>query len=90
MPAANASQKPTAIPSSFRRPEDRDRAADDDREREPEPRRHRPPPEVERLGWFGAEHEEAEHEPEVRRIEDVAPRDLITCFDSSETAAVPA
>ena len=47
-------------------------AGDDQRDRQREPEGHRPPPEVE---WFGtglAEHQEAEDEPEVRGVEDVA------------------
>ena len=53
--------------------EDRERADEDDREREHHPRRHRPPPERERIGVRGTEQHEAEHEAEVRRVEDVMP-----------------
>ena len=57
-------------------PEDREPAGDDDREREREPGRHRPPPELERVGVLRAEQQEAEDEPEVRRVEDVPPAEL--------------
>ena len=57
-------------------PEDREAAADDDRERQREPERHRPPPELERVGELRAEQEEAEDEPEVRGVEDVAAPEL--------------
>ncbi len=57
-------------------PQDREAAADDDREREREPEPHRPPPELERVGVLRAEQQEAEHEPEVRRVEDVTASEL--------------
>ena len=75
-PAANVTQKPIAIPSRWQAQQDREPAGDDDRDGEREPRRHRPPPELERVGQLGAEQEEAEHEAEVRRVEDVAPAEL--------------
>ena len=51
--------------------EDRETTADDDREREHHQCRHWPPPEVERFDAARAENEEAEHQGDVRRIEDV-------------------
>ena len=57
-------------------PQDREAAADDDREREREPGPHRPPPELERVGVLRAEQQEAEHEPEVRGVEDVTASEL--------------
>ena len=75
-PAAKATQNPTAICEEVQAREDREAADDDDRQRERHPGRHRPPPEVERLGARGAEHEEAEDEPEVGRVEDVAAAEL--------------
>ena len=72
MPAANATQKPTAIASRCSRERIDEAAGDDDHERERHPGRHRRPPEVERVGAVLAEQQEAEHEPEVRRVEDVA------------------
>ena len=76
MPAANATQKQTAISSRRSRERMARPADDDDRERERHPGRHRPPPELERVGAAGAEQQEAEDEPEVRRVEDVAPAEL--------------
>jgi hypothetical protein len=55
--------------------EDREPAGDDDREREHHPRRQRRPPEVERLGETGREEQEAQDEPDVRGVEDVASAD---------------
>ena len=52
--------------------EDREPAADDEHERQREPHRHRPPPERQRVRVLRTEKHEAEHEPEVRWIEDVA------------------
>ena len=52
--------------------EDGEAADEDDDERERHPRRHRPPPECERVRALGAEEQEAEDEPEVRGVEDVA------------------
>ena len=51
--------------------EDREAADHDEGQGEDEPRRERAPPERERICSLGAEQEEAEHEPEVRRVEDV-------------------
>jgi hypothetical protein len=70
--------------------EDRESAGDDDREGERHPSRHRPPPELERERAVLAEDQEAEDEPEVRRVEQCRPRHAITYFESSATAAVPA
>ncbi len=53
-------------------PENQEAAGDDEDQREREPRGHRPPPEVERLRELRAEHEKAQDEPEVGRIEHVA------------------
>ncbi len=71
-PAANVEPEPDGDPQQVQPREDREPAADDEREREREPDRHRPPPEGERVGALGAEQQEAEDEPEVRRVEDVA------------------
>ena len=72
IPTANASQKPPAM--TKRRSRDRiDQAPDDDQcDGQREPEGHRPPPEVEWLSTGLAEHQEAEDEPEVRGVEDVA------------------
>ena len=53
--------------------QDREAADDDDRQRQCECRRHRAPPEVQRLHSTRPEQQEAQDEPEVRRVEDVAP-----------------
>ena len=63
-------------PQQMQAQQDREPAGDDDRDGEREPRRHRPPPELERVGQLGAEQEEAEHEAEVRGVEDVPPAEL--------------
>ena len=52
--------------------QDQQPTADDDHERERQPDRHPRPPEVERVGAILAEDQEAEDEPDVRRVEDVA------------------
>jgi hypothetical protein len=54
-------------------PEDHEPAADDHDECDDHPRVHRAPPEVERLGALRPEDQEAEDEPEVRRVKDVPP-----------------
>ena len=90
IPAAKVIQKMIAITSRCTRDEDHERADEDDRERERHPGRHRPPPEVERIRASRAEDRKQSDEPEVRRVEEVAPRNRITCFDRSATAAVAA
>ena len=83
-----AAEREHADPSGERHPErhgdpeqleprqDQETARDDDSERDQEPRRHRAPPEVERVGAAAAEDQEAEDEPDVRRVEDVVPSPL--------------
>ena len=54
-------------------PEDQEAADDDQRDREYEGRGQRPPPQRQRIRTLGAEQQEAQHEAEVRRVEDVLP-----------------
>ena len=71
--------------------EDREAAGDDEGEGERQPGATSAPTRS-RAGSarVAAEHQEAEHEPEVRRVEDVPARGIgSTYFESSETAAVP-
>ena len=70
-PRRELSQKQTAMPSMPQPRQDREPAHNDDREREHEPGGHRPPPEVEWLRALAPEQEEAEHEAEVGRVEEV-------------------
>ncbi len=52
-------------------PQDQEAADDDQRDREDEGRGQWPPPQRQRIRTLGAEQQEAEHEAEVRRVEDV-------------------
>ena len=58
-------------PEEVQSREDREPAAHDQRDRDREPDRHRSPPERERVGALRPDEQEAEDEPEVRRVEDV-------------------
>ena len=64
--------EPDRDPEQVEPREDRETAAEDQEQGEREPYGHRPPPERERVGARRSEREEAEDEPEVRRVEDVA------------------
>ena len=72
MPAANVSQKPTAIASRRSRVRIAKPPTTMTHEGQRHPRRHRPPPEVERIRAELPEGEEAHDETEVRRVEDVS------------------
>ena len=80
MLATNVTQNPMCDPQQAQAQEDRESAGDDDRDRECEPGRHRPPPELERIGMLRAEQQEAQDEPEVRGVEDVAAPELDQVF----------
>ena len=58
-------------PDEVEPPEDEEAADDDQHECDDERGRQRPPPQRERIRALGAEEQEAEHEAEVRRVEDV-------------------
>ena len=65
--------EPDGDPDEVQPPEDEEAPDHDQHERDDERGGERAPPEGERVGALGAEQEEAEHEAEVRRVENVPP-----------------
>ena len=76
MHATNVTQKPIAIPSRRRRTRIASPPVTMIAIASASERRHRPPPELEWIGPLRAEQQEAQHEPEVRGVEDVVAPEL--------------